>query len=176
MSEFTTGVNRVTGQLPPEPVPGTAPPIPTRNLVMGTILGLIQQMTFSSAINGATTWRTVSNKLRLWGDVSPDQQPAAFLVTHRETDEYRGLGLLRRRLELGVWCYTRSDSAIGSEDLDTIMEAFESTFNIVDNPSTGCNTLGNLVYWLRIEGKVFKDPGDIDSQTLLIVPMIVEMP
>lgn len=148
----------------------------TRNAVMTKITGLISGMTFSPSINGASTWLSVSDRLRLWGDVAADQQPAAFLVTHREMDEYRGLGLYRRRLELGVWCYSRSDSAPGAPALDTMMEAFEATFNVVDNPSTGSNTLGGLVYWCRIEGKTFKDPGDLDNQTLLIVPIVVEMP
>ncbi len=148
----------------------------TRNVVMAKILTVINGMTFASAINGASTWNTVSNRLRLWADVSSDQQPAAFLVTHRESDEYRNLGLLRRRLELGIWCYSRSDSTPGGPQLDTMMEAFEAAFNVPDDFSTNSNTLGGLVYWCRIEGKVFKDPGDIDSQTLLIVPLIVEMP
>lgn len=148
----------------------------TRDQVMAKILSVVQGMTFGTAINGATTWRTVSNRLRLWGDVAPDQQPAAFLVTHQEKDDYRGLGLYRRRLELGIWCYSRSDSAPGASDLDTMMEAFETGFNVADNMSTNSNTLGGLVYWCRIEGKTFKDPGDLDSQTLLVVPIVVEMP
>ena len=148
----------------------------TRNQVMLAILNIIQGMSFSTPINGAQSWNTISNRLRLWADVSVDQQPAAFLVTHREMDEYRGLGLLRRRLELGIWCYCRSDNSPGGPMLDTMMEAFEAAFNVVDNPSDNSNTLGGLVYWCRIEGRVFKDPGDIDNQTLLIVPLIVEMP
>lgn len=143
---------------------------------MTTILGVIQGMTFAAPINGAATWVTVNNRLRLWADVAADQQPAAFLVTHKETDEYRGLGLLRRRLELGIWCYSRSDSSPGGPQLDVMMEAFEAAFIKPDNFSDNCNTLGGLVYWCRIEGKVFKDPGDIDNQTMMIVPLVVEMP
>lgn len=148
----------------------------TRNQVMLAILNKIQAMDFNTPINNSVNWRTVSNRLRLWGDVAADQQPAAFLVTHREMDEYRGLGLYRRRLELGIWCYSRSDSSPGAPQLDTMMEAFEAAFNTVDDPSRGSNTLGGLVYWCRIEGRTFKDPGDLDNQTLLIVPLIVEMP
>lgn len=148
----------------------------TRNDVMVAILNIIQGMQFSSPINNSMSWNSISNRLRLWGDVAPDQQPSAFLVTHRETDEYRGLGLLRRRLELGIWCYCRSDSEPGSPLLDTMMEAFEKAFAVSDDPSTNSNTLGGLVYWCRIEGRVFKDPGDIDNQAMLIVPLIVEMP
>lgn len=149
-----------------------------RNTVMTAVLNTIQGMTFNTPINGATTWRMVSDRLRLWGDVPVDQQPAAFLVTHREMDEYRGLGLLRRRLDLGIWCYCRSDNAPGGPMLDTMMEAFEQSFmvNGIDNPAENLNTLGGLVYWIRLEGRVFKDPGDIDYQTMLIVPFSVEMP
>lgn len=149
-----------------------------RNAVMSSILNIIQGMTFATPINGSTTWKTVSNRLRLWGDVNSDQQPAAFLVTHQEMDEYRGLGLLRRRLNLGVWCYCRANGGQGAPLLDTMMESFEQSFitNGIDNPGENLNTLGGLVYWCRIEGRVFKDPGDIDNQTMLIVPLIVEMP
>lgn len=144
---------------------------------MGAILPLIQGMTFGNPINGASTWRTVSQRLRLWGDVPADQQPAAFLVTHRETDEYRGLGLLRRRLDLGIWCYSRTDdpTLIGGTDLDTMLESFETAF-APDRPDTNLLTLNGLVYWCRIEGRVLKDPGDIDNQAMMIVPIVVEMP
>ena len=148
----------------------------TRTQVMTAILSVIQGMSFATPINGASTWNTVSDRLRLFSDVPSDQQPAAFLVTHREVDEYRGLGLLRRRLELGIWCYSRSDSSPGQPQLDTMMEAFEAAFIKPDNFSINMNTLGGLVYWVRIEGKVFKDPGDLDNQTMLIVPLVVEMP
>ena len=148
----------------------------TRNQVMEAVLNLITQVTFSPAINGSTTWQLVSNRLKLFNEVSADQQPAAFLVTHKETDEYRGLGLLRRRLELGIWCYSRSDTDPGAPQLDTMMQGFEAVFNVPDNISQNTNTLGGLVYFCRIEGKVFKDPGDLDNQTLLIVPLVVEMP
>jgi hypothetical protein len=148
----------------------------TRAQVMTAILAKITSMTFSSPINGATTWRTVSNRLRLYGDVSADQQPYAALVTHTEQDEYRGLGLYRRRLNLAVYCYSRSDSGPGAPDLDVMMEAFEATFNVADDFSHNTNTLGGLVYWCRIEGRTFKDPGDLDNQTMLILPLLVEMP
>lgn len=148
----------------------------TRQAVNDAIVAILTGMTFTTPVNGATTWRTVSNRLRLWADVPSDQQPYAALVTHREHDEYRGLGLLRRRLEFKVYCYSRSDSDPGMPQLDSMMQAFEKAFIDIDNPSDNTNTLGGLVYWCRIEGVVFKDPGDIDNQTLLIVPIVVEMP
>jgi hypothetical protein len=148
----------------------------TRNDVMTVILRKIETMSFDRVINGVITWNLISNRLKLWSDVSSDQQPSAFLVTHRETDEYRGLGLVRRRLDLMVYCYARTDSEPGGPILDSMLEAFEATFNIIDNNSTGSNTLDGMVYFCRIEGRVFKDPGDLDNQAMMVVPIVVEMP
>lgn len=147
---------------------------------MAAIKAKIDAMSFTVPINGASTWVTSQTWLRLWGDVPSDQQPYVALVTHKETDEYRGLGLSRRRLDLRCYCYTRNPKASGKgqTDLDTIMESFEAAFGeaAVDDFSTNQCTLGGLVYWCRIEGVVFKDPGDLDQQTLLVVPLSVEMP
>src|SRR5215831_5650765 len=144
---------------------------------MSAVLGQLQAMVFPAPINGQTTWVSTSERLKLWGDVDPSLQPAAFLVTHRETDEYRGLGLKRRRLDLQVWCYSRTDdpSTMGQTDLDNMMQSFESVF-LPDKPGINQNTLGGLVYWCRLEGRVFKDPGDIDNQAMMIVPLVVEIP
>ena len=145
---------------------------------MAAILLRIQNMSFTTAINGASTWVTTNNVLTLWGDVPANAQPAAFLVTHRESDEYRNLGLVRRRLELGVWCYSRSDASAGQTDLDIMLAACEAQFGLAaaDHNSRNSLTLGGLVYFCRLEGKVMKDPGDIDKQAMMIVPLVVEIP
>lgn len=148
----------------------------TRNQIMIAILNVIQNMTFSAPVCGSLKWNTVTNRLRLWGDVPADQQPYAALVTHREIDVYRGLGLLRRTLDLGIWCYVRTDANPGAPYLDTIMEAAEAAFNPADNFSTNNNTLGGLVYSVQIAGRIFKDPGDIDNQAMMIIPISVEIP
>jgi hypothetical protein len=148
----------------------------TRAQVMSAILAKISAMTFSTPINGASSWVTVSDRRRVFADVSSDQQPAIFLITYAEEDAYRNLGVLRRRLDLRMVCLCRTDSSPGQPLLDLMMQAFEATFNVADNYSTNANTLGGLVYWCRIEGKVFKDPGDLDNQALMVVPLLVEMP
>lgn len=38
------------------------------------------------------------------------------------------------------------------------------------------NTLGGLVYHCYIDGDIFKDPGDIDNQAMLIVPIKLLVP
>lgn len=154
--------------------------ISSREAVLEAIKVKIQGMVFYAPINGSVSFNTVSRRLRLWGDVPGETQPAAFLVEHEEQDEWRGLGLDRRRLACRVWCYARTDDpeTIGGSYLNIMLDAFDDTFGMSaqDNFATGQLTLGGLVYWCRMGGKIFKDPGDIDNQALMIVNIEVEMP
>ena len=156
------------------------PPGP-RKAIRAGILALVQGMTFSSPINGATSWVTTGGRLKLWADVPSLDQPAAFVTKHRERREIARApiqaGLEVRYLHLAIYCYSRTDDPDieGSDDLDTMMEAFDAAFT-ADKMGTLLLTLGGLAYYARIEGQIFQDPGDIDNQTMMIVPVIVEMP
>jgi len=152
----------------------------SREDLLNAILTRIQLMSFDQPINGQITWVTTSRRLRLWSDVPSDSQPAAFLVEHEEHDEWRNLGAERRRLNPRIWCYFRTDDPTiwGGSLINVMLEAFEAQFgmSVQQNFSTGQVTLDGQAYFVRIEGRVFKDPGDIDNQGLLIVPLVVEMP
>jgi hypothetical protein len=147
---------------------------------------MLQGITFPALANGsATTWQTgpidpdnvnLPLRLRLWGDVPKNEQPACFLVTHREFDEYKHLGTLRIRLEFLIYIYIDSSQFSAILDLDNILQAVRQPFITPDNFSNGQQTLGGLVEWIRLEGRVFKDPGDLDKQALMIVPLICELP
>lgn len=151
--------------------------ISSRQAIRESVLNLISTMIFSEPINGAAAWVTVENRLKLWGDVPTTQQPAVYLTEHRGPYEYRNLALGRRRVQLQAWCYARTDDrdVDGQDYLDTMMDSFEAVFQ-ADMPSNNLLTLNRQVYWCRIEGVVFNDPGDIDNQAMLIVPILVEMP
>lgn len=164
----------------PSPVP-VFPPGP-RTAIRAALLSLVQGMTFTTPINGASTWRTTGPRLRLWGDVPSSEQPACFITKHRERVQYSGvpspIGLERRILRLSIYCYSRTDdpSTVGSDDLDIMLEAFDLAFT-PDRVGTMLLTLGNgLSYNSRIDGEIFCDPGDIDNQAMLILPFLVEMP
>ncbi len=45
-----------------------------------------------------------------------------------------------------------------------------------DDPGTGNLTLGGLVQRVWIDGEAFRDPGDLDSQGLVIVPLKIQYP
>lgn len=137
--------------------------------------------TFASPINGYSTWASTSRRLKLWGAVDPSKQPAMFLVQHRESYLQSGVGTLARRyLDMGVWCYapTGDETVIGDILLDLMEEAIESVLQ-PDDPVRNELTLGGLCYWCRItrDGGLFvRDPGDIDSQALLVLPIRILLP
>ncbi len=163
----------ITPQIPFPPGPRTA--------IRAGIMTLVQGMTFGTPINGALTWRTTSPRLKLWADVPSQEQPAAFVTKHRERREIARIpiqaGLEVRYLHLSIYCYSRTDDpvSVGSDDLDIMMEAFDAAFT-PDKMGTLLLTLGGLAYYARMEGQIFQDPGDIDNQAMMIVPVVVEMP
>jgi hypothetical protein len=147
-----------------------------RLLIKQRLFNLAATATFTAPINGYTTWASSSRRLRLWVNVDSGQQPALFLVQHRGTRRATGTGnLMRRYLDMGFWCYAPSgDESIVGDDLLDIMETALESVMVPDNPQMNELTLGGLVYWTRLvqdDGLYIRDPGDIDGQALLVLPV-----
>jgi hypothetical protein len=67
---------------------------------------------------------------------------------------------------------------VGDDLLDTMTSAIEATL-ISDDPIRDELTLGGLVYWVKIDmssSMYIRDPGDIDGQALLVLPITVLIP
>lgn len=149
---------------------------PTRNQVFDALFALLQTVTFPAMGSaGATTWVETSRRLKLWGDVDPGSQPAMFLVDHGE-DFARDRGVPSKRYWLcHVFAYCRTNDLIGSELVNDMLDGIDHVL-VSDDKSTNVLTLGNKVYNCWIEGTVIKDPGDLDDQALLIVPIKILVP
>lgn len=148
-----------------------------REIVLNALLAKIAAMNFATAVSGQTTWIKTSRRLELWGEVPSDQQPAAYLVERPEDDDWPRLGTVRRKLNVYLVAYARTDDRAvrGGTYLNTIVAALETALQ-PDDPSRNACTLGRLVYWCRIEGKILKEAGDIDNQAKLMVPITMELP
>jgi hypothetical protein len=152
-----------------------------RTAIKNYLLNLVQNVTFQSPINNFSTWASpVTRRLKLWNNVDSSLQPAAFLVQHREGYQRYGVGLVRRYLDMGIWCYapTGTDSTLGDDYLDWMETALEEAL-APDDPTRNELTLDGLVYWCRImreEGLFIRDPGDIDGQALLVLPIRILLP
>lgn len=152
-----------------------------RQAVKNALFALAQSATFTQPVNGSTSWMFTSRRLKLWNAVDPSLQPAMFMVQHREGYESRGSGrLIRRFLDMGLWCYapTNGDDVIGDDLLDSMESGLEGALQ-PDDPVKNELTLGGLCYWARIirEDNMFiRDPGDIDGQALLVLPVRILVP
>jgi hypothetical protein len=156
-----------------------------RAAIKSALFTRLQSATFSVPINGFTTWAQTSRRLKLFNNVDPSNQPAMFLVQHHETYEQYGTGRLTRRfLNMGVWCYapTGEESIVGDDLLDLMETAIETVLQ-PDDPFRNELTLGGLLTpnngWCRIDrrdGMFIRDPGDIDNQALLIMPIRILLP
>lgn len=151
--------------------------------IKNALFALAQGVTFTSPINGATTWKTSSRRLRLWANVDPSEQPAMFMVQHREGYMQSGVGRLTKRyLDMGFYCYASSGDPstgiIGDDLLDLMLSGLEAAL-APDDPQRVELTLKGLVFWVRImrtDNLFIRDPGDIDGQALLVLPVRILLP
>lgn len=123
-----------------------------------------------------TGFLTTGRRLQMFTQVAA--QPALFLREDDEELEYIQTILQRQTIKVEVWIYSKAgqDPDIAPAiALNNLLDAVQSAFN-PDNPMRNVFTLGGLVEWCRIEGKVEKYPGDLDGQAAAIVPVLITVP
>lgn len=149
-----------------------------REEILNALFAKLQAATFIPiGPTDAITWVETGRRLKLWGDIDPSQQPAMFLTDHDEDYKQPGRGQPPRRfLPARVWCYARCDGGlVGSTIINTMLTTVENALT-PDDKTANVQSLGGLVYTAWIEGTVIKDPGDLDDQALLIVPIQILWP
>ena len=131
-------------------------------------------------VGAAYAWAAPpSRRLKLWSDVPPAMRPACFLFEGgAETYEHAD-GTPKRSLGLRLFIYVdaHDPGAIGAARLNAIMDALDAALAPVgaDLP-LGRTTLGGTAYRASIDGKPLKDPGDLDGDGLLVVPITIVLP
>ncbi len=134
-------------------------------------------------VSGAYAWNSApSRRLKLWSDVPPEARPTLFQFEgDEESDEWTGAGDLQlvRTLtcKLFVYINAKDPSVVGASQLNAISDALDAALAPTGaDIMTNRQTLGGLVSSCRIKGKRFKDPGDLDGDGLLIVPISIVWP
>ncbi|HXY57616.1 MAG TPA: hypothetical protein VEH76_03455 [Methylocystis sp.] len=144
-----------------------------REAVMTALVARLQSIVFSAPVNGQTSFLTVSRRLKLWGEAPKSQRPALFVTEHREQPSYQSEALpIRTTLSVDLFIYIDSSdqNTVPASALNIILDAIDAALK----PGPANNnrqTLGGLVSHCRIEGQVLKDPGDLDGDGLLWVPL-----
>jgi hypothetical protein len=151
----------------------------TREQIFGALFNLAST---GEGRPGRITWpgggqlAYTSRKVKLWADLTA--QPALCQAEPKEAIS-QVTGLPSKRLLKASWMLFHS-TATGSLIPPTItnnnaLDAIEALLAPPDD-GTGRQTLGGLVHHCWIEGDIFKDPGDLDDQALLIVPISILVP
>jgi hypothetical protein len=115
-----------------------------------------------------------ARRVRLYPDLPA--LPALCQAEHDET-HVATAGLYPKRTLGAAWMIhhaTADPQATPASVNNAILDAVEAQLS--PDSADGCCTLGGLVAHCWIEGEVFKDPGDLDGQALLIVPIRMLVP
>lgn len=160
---------------------------PTREQISQALLAQLQSATFAQPMgtNNLTTWANQdpsARRLVLFDDPSlgSADQPALYLVAHDEEYVQQGRGVPRRTgMMFSAVCYCRAEKGeVGDIYLNLMFEAIDTALAPQQGPDMveGVSTLGGLVNRCWIRGRIFRDPGDLDNQAMLIVPIEVIVP
>ena len=141
-----------------------------REAVMSALVTQLETATFARAVTGVTSWKSVSRKLLMFDQVQLAQRPFLIVTDHHENWSYQSENTppkLTLRCNLFVYTNAKGSTNSPASDLNVIMDAIDAA---LQSPF-GAQTLGGLVAHCRVDGEVLKDPGDIDGDGLLWVPI-----
>jgi hypothetical protein len=150
----------------------------SREVIMAALCARLAGAQFSTPINGHESWAILSRRVKLWSDVATADQPALFVTEHGENIAYaseNAPGKTVLNVDLFVYVAGANDPCVvPARDLNIALDALCAA--LAPDPAIGRQTLGGLVHHCRIEGRIVKDPGDLDGQGLALVPIRILAP
>jgi hypothetical protein len=130
----------------------------------------------SRAVTLTTGFLTTGRRLKFAKDVTA--QPALFLRGADEEIEYPSSVLQVQTIKAEVWIYSKAgeDPDVAPETgLNNLLDAVQAAF-APDDPMQQRFTLGGLVHWVRIVGRIEKSNGDLDGQAVAIADVEITVP
>ena len=140
---------------------------------MSALVAKLQGAAFAAPVNGKTSFVSISRRLKLWADVPKSLRPAMFITEHREQQAYQNEALQAKttlNVDLFIYIDASDMNAVPAISLNVIMDAIEAALAPAPMDNNR-QTLGGMVSHCRIDGQVMKDPGDLDGDALLWVPL-----
>lgn len=131
---------------------------------------------------GSRRFITMSRRVRMFSEVSANAQPACFQAEHTSTED-KITGMPYKITLMATWIIYQSvgkdPKSIPSTENNYILKGVRKALEprptdigFLDRR----NTLGQLVHHCFISGTVFRDPGDLDGQGMLVVPIKLLIP
>lgn len=125
---------------------------------------------------------TVSRRVKIFADVSSSEQPACFQAEW-QSEEAQVTGMPYKTTLWANWivfqCVGKDKNALGAVENNLILGGIRRA--LAPTPSDPGfhdrrNTLNGLVHHCFIQGRIFKDPGDIDDQGMMVIPIKILVP
>ena len=132
---------------------------------------------FFSLVSNCAPFKMTSRRVRLWADQGV-VFPSLFM---QETDDtyVQGSeaepGTVTFSIKLFIYTHPGMDSGVTpATQLNNLLDAIDNA--LLPNMVTGLLTLNNLVSHCWIDGKILKDPGDLDGFGVAFVPIKILIP
>ena len=132
--------------------------------------------------NSPRRFLTLSRRVKLFNEVPSEMQPACFQAEHG-TLEKQTTGMPYKTTLNATWiiyqAVSKSPEGIGAIENNIILKGVRTALAPKPNDPGFMdkrNTLNGLVYHCFIDGLLFKDPGDIDGQGMMTVPIKLLVP
>jgi hypothetical protein len=125
-----------------------------------------------AVVSASPAFVTKSRRLQLWDTVSANNKPAIFM--YERDDFYKGADrylppTVTMSVDLFIYTAPGTDSGITPISiLNPLIDAIDAALKPGLN---GRQTLGGLVSHCYIDGKIMKDPGDIDGDGIAVIPV-----
>jgi hypothetical protein len=158
-------------------------PVFGANIPRGAVIESLSPLTLSLAATSnvlaqplTTGFLTFGRRFRMWQDVTA--QPALFLRDGDEDLEYPDTILQVQTIRAEVWIYSKAGEnpdVAPVTALNNLLDAVQAAF-APDDQMRQRFTLGGLVHWCRLAGKVDKDPGDLNGQAIAVADVEIIVP
>jgi hypothetical protein len=151
--------------------------VPRKQITAG-VFGVFTSAVLPTSISGTGTWKSSSKDVEMWTEIPAYDQPYCGLVCPEDTgSDPQAFGITKWIRTYYGLIYFRRDAippAEGTSFQDTIDDLLDSLDMAFVGPRKGeANTLGNIVQNCTIDGTIYVDPGTLDQQCVIVVPVKV---
>lgn len=146
----------------------------TRESIISDLFAKLSSVTFLQPVTGKTTFVTTSRRLKLWTDVPRNSRPALYMTCHGESFSYKTENtpaVVKFNVKIWVYLDTSDTTTAPDSDINVVLDAIDKVLN--PGPGEQRLTLNGKVSHCRIDGEVFRDPGDLDNDGLIIIPISI---
>lgn len=124
-------------------------------------------------LNDSQAFVTVSRKLVMWDQLSPQQKPAVFIVQGPQ-EYFRNMEGTPPRVVLNVnlfiYTSTNDPSVVPASLMNAALDAIDVA--LAPTPYPPClQTLGGTCSHCWIEGSTILETGDLDGQGVAVIPL-----